>query len=118
MHGDTTLHITLRYRAFHNEDVKLILPVGPSSPFVHEEHFHTLLEWLFHQFNRGDVNRNELIDLLGLNLPSLSIGDEVLFQTHDGVFLFTCDRVGWKYNSVKKESHEKPTEPSTASERS
>lgn len=50
-----------------------------------------LLDWIFRQFNRGRGD-DELIDILQLNVPSLSVGDTVEIDGR----IHRCEFVGWR----------------------
>lgn len=53
-----------------------------------------LLEILFRQFNR--VDDNELISIFGIKMPSLSVGDSVIFTNAFGEHMeYRCMSVGW-----------------------
>lgn len=72
------------------------IEVRPCRPVVGDkDREQALLEWLFRQLNR--VDGSELISILGLHMPSLSVGDLVHVEDCTGAqALYLCDSVGWK----------------------
>jgi hypothetical protein len=54
-----------------------------------------LLRWVFRQFNA--VDGSELMSLLGMRMPSLSVGDEVIITgVPDRYLRFVCKPFGWE----------------------
>ncbi len=53
-----------------------------------------LLRWLFRQFNAADGE--ELISLLDIAMPSLSVGDEVHLSDGDSTRRFICRPFEWE----------------------
>lgn len=52
----------------------------------------SLIERIFRFFNRVDDADSERLDDIGYNLPSLSVGDTVMFDGR----IFYCAPIGWQ----------------------
>jgi len=76
--------IKIHHRFFVKHDFEFMLP-----PFQKECSDETILKWVFRQFNR--VDDNELVSILGLPVPSLSMGDYVALDDR----LYKVDFVGF-----------------------
>jgi hypothetical protein len=84
------MKILIHYQAFVKETVAIDI----AAPFAEKKDprdgDYLLLDWLFRQFNR--VDDNELISLLGIRTPSLSVGDAVEIDGRK----YNCAGIGWE----------------------
>ena len=67
-----------------------VIEVTTAMPIKIEEPDKGFLQWLFRQLNR--VDGDEMISVLQLDIPSLSVGDLVEFDGRT----FRCEFVGWR----------------------
>lgn len=86
------LRIRIIYAAFRDGDE---LDISFTGRDVEQGTFsdERLLAWLFRQFNA--VDGDELLSVLALRVPSLSVGDCIEIMRGSDVRQYRCDPDGW-----------------------
>jgi hypothetical protein len=84
------MKIQIHYKAFVKAEIEIEIAAPMKQKSFEEDGDYLLLDWLFREFNR--VDDNELISILGITTPSLSVGDEVEIDGRK----YSCAGIGWE----------------------